>query len=50
MEIDILATLEENFEKCPTPPPPLTNSWIRAWYTRQVVARVCRFLRFCIKP
>ena len=27
-EIDILATLEENYEKCP---PPLTNSWIRAW-------------------
>ena len=28
-EIDILATLEENYEKCP---PPLTNSWIRAWF------------------
>ena len=26
MEIDILATLVENFEKCP----PLTNFWIRA--------------------
>ena len=30
MEIEILATLEENFEKCP-PPPSLTISWIRAW-------------------
>ena len=27
MEIDILATLEENFKNAP---PPLTNSWIRA--------------------
>ena len=29
MEIDILATLVENFEKCP----PLTNSWIRACHS-----------------
>ena len=32
MEIDILATLVENFEKCAPPPPPLTSSWIRACF------------------